>query len=75
MDSTGDHWRLTTASAHRLFTERFVGGHTKVRAYGNVLTAIAFLEGMACEELTVEELDVPDPTYQLIVAVRALKAA
>jgi hypothetical protein len=30
---------------------------------------------MACEELTVEELDVPDPTYQLIVAVRALKAA
>jgi hypothetical protein len=38
-----------------------------------VLTAIAFLRGLAAEELKREELDYHDPDYELIITVRAVK--
>jgi hypothetical protein len=44
-----------------------------VSAYGNVLAAIAFLTGMAAEELSSEELDHLDEEYPVIVAVRAVR--
>ena len=46
-----------------------------VRTYGNVLTAIGFLTGIAYEELSVRELDVHDSNYPILVAVRAVKPA
>jgi len=73
MDRHGDHWRVTTASARRLFEERFGEGRVAVRSYGNVLAAIAFLEGLAAEELSPAELDANDPDYQALIAVRAVK--
>ena len=75
MDRLGDHWRVTTASAHRLFAERFGEGQVTVRSYGNVLAAIAFLEGLAAEELLPAELDAEDPDYQAVIVVRAVKRA
>jgi hypothetical protein len=44
-----------------------------VAPYGNVLSAIAFLHGLAAEELRPEELDHHDPDYQVLIAVRAVK--
>jgi hypothetical protein len=41
--------------------------------YGNVLTAIALLHGLAAEELRQEELDYFDPDYEILVTVRAVK--
>lgn len=73
MDGAGDHWRVTTASAERLFAGRFGAERTAVRAYGNVLAAVAFLEGIGCEELTPAELDARDPDYQVTIAVRAVR--
>ncbi len=66
-------WAFTTASATRLFEEVFPADHVRVEAWGNVLTATAFLQGLATEELTKEQLDYVDPAYQVLVAVRAVK--
>jgi hypothetical protein len=44
-----------------------------VDTYGNVLAAIAFLHGLAREDLSDRELDVRDDFYPVVVAVRAVK--
>lgn len=75
MDRWGDYWRFTTLSARRLFEEVFPASNVTVKAYGNVLTAIAFLHGLAAEELNQEELDYSDPDYEVLIAVRAEKPA
>jgi SAM-dependent methyltransferase len=54
MDRWGDYWRFTTLSARRLFEEVFPPGNVTVRAYGNVLAAVAFLHGLSAEELRRE---------------------
>jgi hypothetical protein len=68
------YWGFTTASARRLFEDTFGAGRVEVEAYGNVLTAVAFLHGLAAEELTPDELAHCDPEYEVLVAVRATKA-
>ena len=70
-----DYWRLTSASARRLFKEGFPGGEVHVEAHGNVLSAAAFLYGLAVEDLRPAELDYRDPPYEVTVAVRAVKAS
>lgn len=74
MDRWGDFWRFTDASARRLFGAVFGVENVRVETYGNVLTACAFLQGLAAHELKREELDYQDPDYQLIITVRAVKA-
>jgi SAM-dependent methyltransferase len=69
-----DYWRFTAASCAALFGAAFGPERVTVRAYGNVLTAIAFLAGMAWEELSRRELDAHDPLHPLLVTVRAVKA-
>lgn len=69
------HWGLTQSSAKRLFGDVFEGGEIEVTTYGNVLSTIGFLHGLAQEELTREELDHVDPEYQMLVAVAARKAS
>lgn len=70
-----EYWRLTAAACSRLFGGVFTGGVVDVRARGNVLSAVAFLVGMAREELSTRELDRNDPFFPLIVTVQARKAA
>ena len=70
-----EYWRMTPAACSRLFGDVFAGGDVGVRAHGNVLTAVAFLVGMAVEELSSSELDRNDPFFPLVVTVRATKAA
>ncbi len=69
-----DYWRFTTASCLALFGEVFGLENITVQAYGNVLTAIAFLSGMATEELSRRELDISDEHFPVIITVRAIKA-
>jgi hypothetical protein len=71
--SCSDYWRYTAASCSRLFAESFGSENTTVRSYGNVLTCIAFLAGMAYEELSPEELATNDEAFPLIIGVRAVK--
>jgi SAM-dependent methyltransferase len=67
-----DFWRFTDASIGRLVQEAF-GSEVEVRAYGNVLTAIAFLTGMAHQELTRRELETNDARFPVTIGVRAIK--
>ena len=70
----GDFWRFTAGSCRRLFGEVFAGGSVEVHAYGNVLTAIGFLTGLAWEELKTSELDVEDELFPVLIGVRATKS-
>jgi SAM-dependent methyltransferase len=67
----GDFWRFTDLAARRLFEDAFGAAHVQVGTYGNVLSAIAFLHGLAIRDLRVEELDARDPDYQVTIGVRA----
>jgi SAM-dependent methyltransferase len=70
----GDYWRFTSLSIRKLFEETFASEDISVQTYGNVLSAIAFLHGLATEELEKEELEYHDPNFELIIAVRAVKS-
>lgn len=71
--SRGDFWRFTVASCVRLFGDVFGKEHVDVRSFGNVLVGVAFLTGMAREELTRRELEAHDAGFPLVIAVRATK--
>jgi hypothetical protein len=68
-----DCWRFTALACSRLFGDVFGARNVTVRAYGNVLTGIGFLAGIAAEELTARELAEDDPYFPLVVTVRAVK--
>jgi SAM-dependent methyltransferase len=73
MDRWGDYWRFTTLSARQLFESVFPADAITVRSHGNVLVAVAFLQGLAVEDLRPEDLESDDPDYQLLITVRAVK--
>src|SRR6185436_9211551 len=67
------YWGLTSNSAKRLFEDVFQASNVIVEAYGNVLTASAFLYGFSAAELSQEDLEYRDPEYDLLITVRAQK--
>ena len=70
-DRWGEYWRYTSAGLRALLEPHF--REVEVTAFGNVLSAIALLEGLAAADLRREELDSADPDYEVIVAARAVK--
>ena len=68
-----DFWRFTPLACARLFSEFFGSANVQVASYGNVLTASAFLYGMATEDLSRRELDSFDPLFPVVACVRAVK--
>ena len=72
MDREGDFWRFTTRSLRDLAAGCFDAGRIEVEARGNVLACVAFLHGLAQEDLHADELAVDDPDFQLIVTLRAV---
>ena len=74
MERWGEYWRFTTASARQLFEPVFRDG-VEVQSYGNVLAAIALLQGVTVEELPDQALlNDNDLDYQVIISVVARKA-
>jgi SAM-dependent methyltransferase len=71
----GEYWRFTSLSINRLFQACFPPDSVQVRAHGNVLAAIAFLQGLVVEDVTAGELDFHDPEYELIITIRAVRSA
>lgn len=74
-DQWGDYWcwNFTSQSGKRVFAEFFPEANIQVESYGNVLVAIAYLQGLATEELQISELDHRDQPYELLITVRAVK--
>jgi SAM-dependent methyltransferase len=73
-DKWGEYWRFTSLSARLLFEEAFSAGNVHVCSYGNVLAAISFLEGLACDDIKRSELDARDRSYEILIAIRAVKS-
>ncbi len=69
------YWMFTTHSVRQLFEKTLPAGNIDVEAHGNVLVAISFLHGLSAEELSQEELDYHDPNYEVLITLRAVKAA
>ena len=66
-------WNFTAISAQRMFEEVFPQENIQVETYGNVLAGTAFLHGMAVQDLAQDKLDYRDPSYEVIITVRAVK--
>lgn len=75
METCGDYWRFTSLSLRRLFAENFPNDQIEVKASGNVLAAVAFLHGLAVEDLRAEDLDRHDPDFEVSIGLRAVKPA
>jgi hypothetical protein len=75
MRDWGDWWRFTSASAKRLFEEEYGAENVETDVHGNLVAACALLYGLAQEELTREELERRQEDYELIVTIKARRAA
>lgn len=73
LGSGEEYWRFTSLALRRLFEETFPPGQVQVQAFGNVLAALAFLHGLAVEDLRPGALDFFDPDYEVSIALRAQK--
>ena len=70
-----EYWRFTAASARTLFEAGFEPDLVTVESHGNVLTSIAFLTGLAADELSGQELEDADPFFPTLICVVARRAA
>jgi SAM-dependent methyltransferase len=69
------HYSFTRPSVRRMCADAFAGYEVELFAYGNVLTAVAFLHGLGRGELSAQELDAHHLEYSLIHAARVEKPA
>ncbi len=67
------HWGFGPVGTRRLFAAAFSPQKIAVESFGNVLTATAFLQGMAAEDLTARELAAHDAQYALLIGVVAVR--
>jgi glycosyltransferase involved in cell wall biosynthesis len=67
------YWSVSANALERLLADAFGPDRAVVTSYGNVLSATAFLYGLADHELKESEFAVNDPAMAVIVAGRAVK--
>jgi SAM-dependent methyltransferase len=65
-----DFWRWTPVGLRSLLERACDGDRVWVEGHGNVLTAFAFLLGLAQQELLEPELDYDDPAFPLVACAR-----
>lgn len=75
MAQWGESWRYTSRSAHRLFADVFGPEAVEVSSYGNLVLAMAYLNGFAVEELDPADFEYMDPLIELISTVKATRSA
>lgn len=66
---------LSTRGTTTLFNEAFGADHVTVQTWGNVLACLAFLRGVAAEEVGERRLLTADPYFPQTITVRAIKSA
>jgi SAM-dependent methyltransferase len=67
------YWAFTQDSLRRMLEEVFPPSNIDVENHGNVFAAVAFLHGLALEEVPTDKLDYKDSAYPVILAARAVK--
>jgi hypothetical protein len=74
MDRWGDYWRFTDLSVKKLFYPVFGEDNVEIEIYGNVFSAISFLQGIVIEDIPdISLLDKQDKDYQLTICIKATK--
>jgi SAM-dependent methyltransferase len=68
-----DLYRFTPAGLAATLRATLPGAGLRTVGYGNLLAAVAFLYGIAAEELRPEELAAHDPHYPVLAAARVVK--
>lgn len=74
-DDWGEYWHFTTQSMAAMAAEFWPDNGIEVASAGNVMTACAFLQGLAAEELLPEHLSHHDEDFEVIVTARLQKGA
>ena len=73
-DRWGHFWSFYPQGIEQAFKKVFGENNVEVQTWGNSLTAISFLKGVALEELNTEELDFQDADYPVSITIRARKS-
>ena len=66
----GDLWRFTPAGWELFLNRRLPAADVTVEGHGNLVVAIAFLEGLAPQELCPEEIAYEDPHFPVVACAR-----
>ncbi len=73
VDDWGEYWHFTSQGMAALLQEVMPDAYIEVGTAGNVLSSIAYLHGLATEELSRQELDAHDRDFELVVTARVVK--
>lgn len=68
-----ERWRFLPRGFERMIMRACPAANVATGAYGNLVATIAFLHGIAAEELRAGEIDVHDALYPLVTWARAEK--
>jgi Methyltransferase domain len=71
--ASSDRWRFTPSGLDTLLTRACLGANREMLGYGNLVSAVAFLMGLAAEELKESELTETDPNFTVSVCARVEK--
>jgi SAM-dependent methyltransferase len=70
-----DRWHLAPAGLAEVIARGCPGADVEIEAHGNPVVAIAFLQGIATEELRSAELEARHPLFPIVVTAVARKPA
>jgi hypothetical protein len=73
MDRWGHYWSFTDLSLRKIFEEVVPSECIKIKTYGNVKAAAAFLYGLSADEIGEKTLDFIDSDYQVTIAAVVTK--
>jgi SAM-dependent methyltransferase len=73
VDLTADRWRFTPSGLDTLVARTCLNGRRDVVGYGNLTGAVAFLMGLAAEELDECDLSRADAHFPVVVCARVQK--
>ena len=68
-----DRWRFTARGLETLLAGACPGAEVEVAGHGNVLVGVAFLMGMAAEDLSQTELEHEDDHFPVVACARVRK--
>jgi SAM-dependent methyltransferase len=71
INSYNDYWRITSAAAEKLFAAPFGASEIQIEAHGNIYAAVAFLHGLAVQDVDRRKLDDVDPDFEVLIGIRA----
>ena len=69
------YWSFTPALVRHLVLEAFEADLCTFEVRGNALTGVCALQGIALEDISVEEVERDDPEYPVLLCARAVKRA